>query len=115
LGILLPSFTVEVKQTVTGPSLPSGVILSARRTGDGSGYLLGLLPAPELFGNYSGVPKNQYLILTISDQTFFSFSALLSLNLGRVLGIPIQYKLEGLSVLLPVDTYSVTVTYTVSP
>ncbi|GAA4433804.1 hypothetical protein GCM10023091_07830 [Ravibacter arvi] len=117
LGLLLTGFNIQVRQTVTGPALPPGLILRARRTGEGLGYLIGLVPLPNILGYYTnyGVPKNEYLTLTSANQNFFGFFATASLSLGSVNDIPIQYRLEGLSVLLPVNTYSITVTYTVSP
>ncbi len=55
---------------------------------------------------------NTYLPVTSVSQDFFGIIKIV--NLGAVNNIPIQYKLDGLSVLVPVDTYSTTVTYTVS-
>lgn len=108
-GILLPTFHIDV----TGPMLPSGVTLKVMRTGGGFALNLLGLNLGILLGNYSGTPINQYLTLTTTQQPFFSFSGVVLL--ASVNDIPIQYRLEGLSVLLPVDTYNTTVTYTVSP
>lgn len=110
-GILLPTFHVSV----TGPTLPSGLTLKIKRTGTGSAInLLGLgIDLGILLSRYSGTPMNQYLTLTPSSQPFFTFSGIALL--ASVNDIPIQYRLEGLSVLLPVNIYNVTVTYTVSP
>jgi|GEM_PF-885664 len=108
-GVLLPTFHVSV----TGPTLPSGLTLKVRRTGGGTAINLLNLNLGILLGNYSGTPMNQYLTLTTSPQPFFTFSGLALL--ASVNNIPIQYRLEGLSVLVPLDTYNVTVTYTVSP
>ncbi len=108
-GILLPTFHVAV----TGPTLPSGLTLQVRRTGGGTAINLLGANLGILLGNYTGTPLNQYLTLTPMQQPFFSFSGVLLL--ASVNNIPVQYRLEGLSALLPVNAYSLTVTYTVSP
>lgn len=69
-----------------------------RRTGDGTGGAI-------ISGGTS------YIQLTSSSQQFFS--GLLGLGVSRD-NIPIQYKIEGLTVLLPVKTYSATIQYTIS-
>ncbi len=72
--------------------------LSVQRTGNGTGIAI-------LSGGTT------YIQLTSSPQPFFS--GLLNLLAHRD-NIPIQYKIEGLSVMLPVKTYTATVTYTIS-
>jgi hypothetical protein len=92
-------------------ALPSGVKLYARRTADGtitSSFL------SINVGNYSN--GLSYVELTNLVQALFYINITLAVNLGTTLfqNIPIQYKLEGLSVTQPTGTYTVTVTYTVS-
>lgn len=78
------------------PAWPSALHLQARRTGSGS-----TLGSPPTGGT-------SYLTLTGTAQTFFSGSAISAYN-----NIPIQYRLTGLSLQIPVGNYSITVTYTV--
>nr|WP_295922676.1 hypothetical protein [uncultured Dyadobacter sp.] len=76
----------------------SSLKLSVQRTGNGTGLAI-------LSGGTT------YMQLTSSPQQFFSGA----LNLGGNRdNIPIQYKIEGLSVTLPVKTYTTTITYTIS-
>ncbi|ADQ15829.1 hypothetical protein Lbys_0033 [Leadbetterella byssophila DSM 17132] len=106
--------TIGAKYTfsvsMTG-ALPSGVKLYARRTADGTiiSSFLGLN-----VGNYSD--GLSYLELTNFVQALFYINITLAVSVGTTLfqNIPIQYKLEGLSVTQPTGTYTVTVTYTVS-
>ncbi|WP_221392215.1 hypothetical protein [Dyadobacter sp. NIV53] len=72
--------------------------ISVRRTGDGTGGAI--------IGGGAA-----YIQLTTSSQAFFS--GLLGLGFSRD-NVPIQYKIEGLSVLLPVKTYTTTIIYTIS-
>ena len=76
----------------------SSLKLSVQRTGNGTGIAI-------LTGGTT------YIQLTSTPQAFFS--GLLNLTASRD-NIPIQYKIEGLSVMLPVKTYTTTVTYTIS-
>lgn len=76
----------------------SSLKLYAQRTGNGTGIAI-------LTGGTS------YIQLTSSPQLFFS--GLLNLFAHRD-NIPVQYKIEGLSVMLPVKTYTATITYTIS-
>ncbi|GGM95293.1 hypothetical protein GCM10010967_30890 [Dyadobacter beijingensis] len=76
----------------------SALKLSVQRTGNGTGIAI-------LSGGTT------YIQLTSTPQTFFT--GLLNLTAHRD-NIPIQYKIEGLSVTLPVKTYTTTVTYTIS-
>ncbi|SDD48753.1 hypothetical protein SAMN04487996_101139 [Dyadobacter soli] len=72
--------------------------LYVQRTGNGTGIAI-------LSGGTT------YIQLTSTPQVFFT--GLLNLLAHRD-NIPIQYKIEGLSVMLPVKTYTATVTYTIS-
>ncbi|MDP1813827.1 MAG: hypothetical protein Q8K92_05200 [Leadbetterella sp.] len=78
----------------------SGLTLQVQRTGAGStGFL----------GSTNGGAA--YISLTNSPQAFFNG------NIGFANGknnVPIQYRIQGASVLLPVKTYTTTVVYTVS-
>lgn len=76
----------------------SSLKLYVQRTGNGTGIAI-------LTGGTT------YIQLSSTPQTFFG--GLLNLFAHRD-NIPIQYKIEGLSVMLPVKTYTTTVTYTIS-
>ncbi|WP_341227339.1 hypothetical protein [uncultured Arcticibacterium sp.] len=78
----------------------SNLILSARRTGNGSGGW---------FGSISG--GTNYIPLSNSSQLFYYGGIGFSNSRSNV---PIQYQIEGLSVLLPAKTYTISVIYTVS-
>jgi hypothetical protein len=116
--------TSATNQTLVSFSLPSGLFgttytvsihkidatwhtnlsLWAQRTGTGTGG--GLFATGTIAGGTS------YIQLTNSPQVFFS-GATGILSSGRS-NIPIQYQVQGVSVLLPVRTYTTTVVYTVS-
>jgi hypothetical protein len=76
----------------------SSLKLYVQRTGSGTGIAI-------LSGGLT------YIQLSSTPQPFFS--GLLNLLAHRD-NIPIQYKIEGLSVTLPVKTYTTTVMYTIS-
>jgi hypothetical protein len=76
----------------------SSLKLYVQRTGNGTGIAI-----------VSG--GTTYMQLSSTPQVFFT--GLLNLLAHRD-NIPIQYKIEGLSVMLPVKTYTTTVTYTIS-
>jgi hypothetical protein len=90
-------YSVSVHQSVAS-NWDSELLLSVKRTGNGTG---------------SGTIANgtTYIQLTTSPQTFFTGS--LGLGLSRD-NIPVQYKIAGLSVMLPVKTYTTTVQYTIT-
>lgn len=90
-------WAISVSQTNIS-NWDSGLKLFVRRTGDGTGGAI-----------ISG--GTTYIQLTASNQAFFS--GLLGLGFSRD-NVPVQYKIEGLSVLLPVKTYTTTVLYTIS-
>lgn len=76
--------------------------LWARRTGDGS------------LGNGGTIMGGQSYIQLAPNAQYF-FSGLVSRGGGsRVKDIPIQYEIRGLSVLIPVSSYSTTIIYTVT-
>lgn len=91
-------WSVHVHQSVTSNWDPS-LKLSVQRTGSGTGVAI-------LSGGTS------YIQLSGTSQPFFS--GLLTLFSGNRDNIPIQYQISGLSVALPVKTYTTTVTYTIS-
>lgn len=94
-SLLLWNITAHLSTTSNwDPALKLSVV----RTGNGTGIAI-------LTGGTT------YLQLTSTPQTFFS--GLLNLTAHRD-DIPIQYKIEGLSVTLPVKTYTTTVMYTIS-
>ena len=75
---------------------PAGFRLFVMRTGDGTGH-----NKATISGGLS------YLEISDTDQLFF-------LGAGNRSGIPIQLKLEGVSVQIPPGLYSTTVIYTVT-
>lgn len=90
-------WTVSAHMSTTS-NWDSALKLFVQRTGNGTGLAI-------LSGGTT------YMQLTSSPQQFFSGA----LNLGGNRdNIPIQYKIEGLSVTLPVKTYTATITYTIS-
>ncbi|REA56503.1 hypothetical protein DSL64_26660 [Dyadobacter luteus] len=90
-------WSVSVQQSSTS-NWDTGLKLFIRRSGDGTGGAL-------LTGN------TNYIQLTSTAQPLVG--GLLGLGFSRD-DIPIQYKIEGISVLLPVKTYSTTILFTVS-
>lgn len=76
----------------------SSLKLYVQRTGNGTGIAI-------VTGGTT------YIQLTSTPQLFFS--GLLNVLAHRD-NIPVQYKIEGLSVMLPVKTYTTTITYTIS-
>ncbi len=100
LSLLLPTFTISVRHTPAEP-WPAGLVLKTKRTSGGEGLNLA-----SLSGGVS------YITLTNTDQVYFSLGGLLSLT--AVNNVAIQYRIEGISVLLPVKNYATTVIYTVS-
>jgi hypothetical protein len=99
---LLPTFKVYVHKINSGISWPSSLTLSARRTSGGNG--LALLAA--LSGGIS------YQTITSSPTLFFQYGGVLSLT--NINDIHIQYRIDGISVLTPVGTYSTTVYFTIT-
>jgi hypothetical protein len=104
--ILYLAGTVSVSAHITHGSTPwpSDLTLSIRRTGTGSAGIS--------IATFSG--GGAYQQLTPSTAAFFSVTILISL-LSQIADIPVQYRLDGISVLRPVGDYSATVTYTISP
>lgn len=100
ISLLLPTFTIRVRHTPAEP-WPAGLVLKTKRTSGGEGLNLA-----SLSGGVS------YITLTNTDQIYFSLGGLISLT--AVNNVAIQYRIEGISVLLPVKNYATTVTYTVS-
>lgn len=93
----LLGWTISVRQATTASWDPA-LKISVRRTGDGTGAAI--------IGGGTA-----YQLVTTTATSFFS--GLLNLTSNRD-AIPIQYKIEGFSVLLPVKQYSTTIQYTVS-
>lgn len=87
------AWRVEVRRT-DSTNWHSNFILSVKRTGDGSGD-----------GAITGGTGYQK-ISNESNDTFFS-------GAGDRSGIPLQFKLGGMSLQVPPATYSTTITYTV--
>lgn len=99
---LLPTFKVYVHKINSGISWPSTLTLSAKRTSGGNG--LALLAA--LSGGVS------YQTITSAPTLFFQYGGVLSLT--TINDIHVQYRIDGISVLTPVGTYSTTVYYTIT-
>ena len=85
------NWRVDVKRVDTG--WHNDLSLYAQRTSNGSGG-----------GTISG--GSQYMVVSTSDQTFFSGS-------GDRAGIEVQLKLSGVSIQIPLGTYTTTLYYTV--
>jgi hypothetical protein len=78
----------------------SGLTLQVQRTGTGT---------TGFFGSTNGGAA--YITLTNSPQAFFNGNIGFANTKNNV---PIQYRIQGASVLLPVKSYTTTVVYTVS-
>jgi len=87
------TWRVDVRRSDT--TWHTNFTLSVKRTGDGTGG-----------GSISS--RAAYQAIGLSDAAFFS-------GAGDRSGIPLQFKLEGMSLQVPPATYSTTITYTVSP
>ncbi|GLU56137.1 hypothetical protein [Dyadobacter frigoris] len=94
-GTVLCSINI---QQVTGANWDSNLKIYARRSGAGTGLAI-------LLGGGS------YQLVTTSSTQLFT--AALGILLGKE-DIPIQYQIQGLSVLLPAKSYSTTIMYTIS-
>ena len=93
----LVAWTISVRQVV-GANWDPALKVYVKRTGPGTGLAI-----------VSGGTAFQEV--TATAQPFFT--GLLSLT-GNRDNIPIQYQIQGLSVLLPAKTYSTTIQYTIS-
>lgn len=101
LGIFGDTFTVRVNKLDSDWN--NNLSLQVIRTGAGTAGG---------FGGGSITGGSSYITLTNSPQVFFSgTTGFLS---GSRTSIPIQYRITGISVLLPVKTYTTTVVYTLS-
>lgn len=98
-AILAWQINVQLSSTANwDPALKISVL----RTGDGMG-------GARITGG-----NTTFQQVTTGVQPFFNGTlVLVTLGFGRE-NIPVQYKIEGLSVLLPVKTYSTTILYTVT-
>ena len=90
-------WTVNVQLSTTANWNP-GLKVYVVRTGNGTGGAI-------LNGGTT------YKEVTTTTQAFFSGS--LGLNYARD-NVPVQFKIEGMSVMLPAKTYTTTIVYTVS-
>lgn len=94
----LNNYTVNVKKTDSGNNWGTlGILIKRTGIGTGGG------PGSTITGGTTYVP-----ILT-TDSVFFNGA---NDNGGTRSGIPIQYQISGISVLVPVGSYSTTITYT---
>ncbi len=95
----LGSYSVSVRKTDV--IWDSSLSLKVRRTGTGT-----------FTGWSSSITGGEtFITLTNVNQTFFTGSNFINTVRNN---IPIQYEIGGISVLLPVRSYSTTVVYTVS-
>jgi hypothetical protein len=107
LGSLLAAKNYRISVSRTDANWHNNLVLTARRTGGGNPSFLGILSA-------SGGTTAQ--TITNLSTAFFTINVgFLSLGLGNasLSNIPIEYTLSGISVVLPVKTYSTTITYTI--
>lgn len=103
LGSLLSTKSYQVSVSKTNTDWHDNLILTARRTGGGTP--VGVVSA-------SGGTTAQ--TITIISTSFFTINvSFLSLGGASLSNIPIEYALSGISVILPVKTYSTTITYTI--
>ena len=93
----LVGWQVSVQLSVTSGWDPS-LKLYVKRTGNGNGGAV-------------ITDGTTDILLTNVPQKFFS--GLLGIGFART-NVPVQYRIDGLSVLLPVKTYTATVLYTIS-
>ena len=93
-SITKPEFTYRLDVSKSDSQWHNDFTLSVRRTNDGSGS-----------GSISD--GTDYQVITDSDESFFEGE-------DSRTGVNLQYKLEGVSITIPADIYSTTVTYTVT-
>lgn len=101
---LAGTISVSAKIVYSSTPWPSDLTLSIRRTGTGSAGIA--------LATFNG--GLTYQQLSTADAAFFSVTIIISL-LSDISNIPVQYKLDGISVLRPTGAYSATVVYTISP
>jgi hypothetical protein len=78
----------------------SNLTVWIRKTGDGTGILTPVL------GTISPNGTTSFMQLAVSNQSIFS-------GFSNRFDVPIQYEIRGVSVLIPVSTYSCTIVFTV--
>ena len=95
-GLVLTGISVR---QIVGANWDSGLEIWVKRTGNGVGLTIPL-------------GGDNFQKVTTTNTAFFS--VLLTVLSASKSGIPVQYEIRGLSVLLPVKTYTTTIQYTVS-
>ncbi|GGD71268.1 hypothetical protein GCM10011514_39220 [Emticicia aquatilis] len=105
LGSLLVAKNYRISVSKTNTDWHNNLVLTARRTGAGTPSILSAVSA-------SGGTTAQ-TITNISTAFFTINVSFLSLGGISLSNIPIEYSLSGISVILPVKTYSTTITYTI--
>lgn len=88
---------ISVRQ-ITGSNWDPALEIWVKRTGNGIGLT---------------IPVGGEIAQKVTTTNTPFFSVLLTVLAGTKSGIPIQYEIRGLSVLLPVKTYTTTVQYTI--
>jgi hypothetical protein len=96
----LTNYTVRVKKT--DAVWHSDLRVWIHKTGDRIGLL----------GSVSPAGNTTYFELTATDQVFFTTST--GITLTGAPSFNIQYEIRGLSVLIPAQTYTTTIVYTIS-
>ncbi|MGR3812151.1 hypothetical protein [Jiulongibacter sp. NS-SX5] len=95
------SATIRVAVEKIDNNWSNQLILSARRTGNGSG------------GWFSGVSGGlNYIQLSSTPQLLYTCTT--GYFSGGYFDVPIQYRVQGLSLLVPAQSYSTTVRYTIT-
>lgn len=103
LGSLLSTKTYQISMSKTNTNWHNNLVLTARRTGGGSPV-----------GAVSASGGTTAQTITNISALFFTINvSFLSLGGASLSNIPIEYTLSGISVILPVKTYSTTITYTI--
>ncbi|WP_421770144.1 hypothetical protein [Emticicia sp.] len=105
LGSLLVAKNYRITVSRTATDWHNNLILTARRTGSGT---------PSLLSSVSASGGTTAQTITNISSAFFTINvSFLSLGGISLSNIPIEYGLSGISVILPVKTYSTTITYTI--
>lgn len=95
-GLVLTGISVR---QIVGANWDAGLEIWVKRTGNGAGLTIPL-------------GGDNFQKVTTTNTAFFS--VLLTVLSSSKSGIPVQYEIRGLSVLLPVKTYTTTIQYTVA-
>ncbi|AWV97396.1 hypothetical protein [Arcticibacterium luteifluviistationis] len=106
LSAIVPLFGWRISVSRNYENWHPALNLSVRRSGNGTGYAIIRVLQSDINPSISGGNTYQVIPPAPESAEFFSGKA-------KYRDIPIQYKLSGLSVLIPTKTYSTDVTYTI--